>query len=93
MKRPISDETKMALLQEKLDTISGKLSKIEDSLETKYAQATELALVRLALAEMEKKFVSQDKFRPVSIIVYGACSLILTTVLGALVALVITRQA
>ena len=39
--------------------------------------------------KLEKNFVTKDQFGPVKAIVYGAASIILTTVFGALIALVI----
>lgn len=88
-----SQATEMALVKQELHQINGKLTTISSDLERKYAQQTELALVRIELSEMRKAYVTQDQFWPVKVIVYGAASLILTTVLGAIVALVITRPA
>lgn len=88
----VSQATQMALVKQELHQISGKLSSIENQLESKYAQQTELALVRIDISEARRSFVTQDQFWPVKVIVYAAVSIILTTVLGAIVALVVTRQ-
>lgn len=41
--------------------------------------------------KLEKKYVSQEEFKPVKSIVYGMVTLILTAVVGALIALVIQK--
>ena len=92
-RKTASHETELALVKQELNAISGKLKSIEQQLETRYAQATELALVRLEIAEMRRSSVTQDQYWPVKMLVFGAAAVILTSALGALLALVITRQA
>jgi hypothetical protein len=87
-----SQATETALIKQELHQINAKLSNISNDLEKKYAQQTELALVRLDIAEHRSVYVSQDQFWPVKVLVYGATALILTTVIGAIVALVVTRS-
>ncbi len=41
--------------------------------------------------KMEKDYVTQDEFKPVKNIVYGLVGLILTSVVGALIALVLKQ--
>ena len=89
--RPVSKETELALIKQKLDSISGKLTSLEQQLETKYAQAIELTAVRLSISELYKIMTPRDQFILVRNIVFGGCGIILTTVLGAIVALVVTR--
>lgn len=38
---------------------------------------------------LENKYVSQDQFRPVQLIAYGFASMVLTSVMGALIMLVL----
>lgn len=87
-----SHQTELALVKQKLDGITIKLSSIEQQLESKYAQATELSLVRQEISELRRNAVTHDQFWPVKILVFGATGIILTTVVGAIVALVLTRQ-
>lgn len=53
-----SRATEIALVKQALTNITSKLTSIEQQLETKYAQATELALARLANVETEKRLQS-----------------------------------
>ena len=41
--------------------------------------------------KMEKDYVTQDEFKPVKNIVYGVVGLLLTSVVGALIALVLKQ--
>lgn len=84
-----SQATQFALVKQKLDDVSLKLSSLEHSLETKYVQATELALIRIAMAELEKKMVTQDQFWPIKTLIYGAVGLVLTAIVVAIVGLVV----
>lgn len=43
------------------------------------------------LQRIEQGMVTQTEFRPVKAIVYGLCSLLLISVIGALVRLVVTK--
>ena len=43
-------------------------------------------------AKLENHYVTQDQFAPIAKIVYGMVSVILLTVLGAVIALVIIRK-
>lgn len=79
-----SRATEIALVKQALVNISSKLNSIEQQLETKYAQATELALVRLEISELRRSSVTQDQFGPIRMAVYGAIGLILT---GSLIAI------
>ena len=81
----------MALVKQELHQINGKLSNISSDLEKKYAQSTELALVRIEMAEMRKASVTQDQFWPIRTLVYGAVGIMLITLVGAIVGLVILK--
>lgn len=78
----ISQATQFALVKQKLDAVSDKLSSLENSLETKYAQQTELALVRIAIAALEVKMVTKEQFWPVRVLVFGAAGFMLLGLLG-----------
>jgi len=41
--------------------------------------------------KLEKKYVTAEEFKPVKIVVYGMVALILTTVMGALIGLIIIK--
>lgn len=84
-----SQATKYALIKQQLESVVSKLNSIEASLEIKYAQATELASLRLAMAEMEKKLVTKEAFWPVRVLVFGATGILLAAMLTALVGLVV----
>lgn len=86
-----SQATEMALVKQELHQINGKLTNISSDLEKKYAQSTELALVRIEIAELRKVAVSQDQFWPIRTLVYGATGIMLVAIVGALVGLVIIR--
>jgi len=51
----------------------------------------ELALLASQMRELETVMVTRSEFDPVKKVVYGAVALILTTVFGALIALVVMR--
>ncbi len=98
--RPKSHETELALFKQSLDNITSKLSSIEIQLETKYAQSTDLALVRVDIAsvrneisELRKTSVTQDQYWPVKVAVYGAIGLILSGAVGAILTLIYTKGA
>lgn len=89
--RPVSKETELALINAKLDMISGKVTSLENQLETKYAQAVELSAVRLQIVDIMRSMISKEQFILIRNIVLGGCGIVLATVLGAIVALVVTR--
>ena len=84
-----SQATEMALVKQELHQINGKLTTILSDLDRKYAQQTELALVRIELGELRRVAVTQDQHWPVKMLVFGYTSLLLVTVVGAIAALVI----
>jgi hypothetical protein len=94
-RKPIEDhsaETRHALLEQRLESMDRKLADLSEKLDTKYAQSTELALVRLELSEIRKACVTHDQFSPVKTIVYSAVGIILTGVVVALLTLVVVTK-
>ena len=57
-----SKETELALIKQQLENITAKLVSMEQQLETKYATAIDLGMIRLAIAEIQKSMVTQDQF-------------------------------
>lgn len=88
-----SQATEMALLKQELHQINAKLTTISSDLEKKYAQATEMALVRIEISELRKVAVTQDQYWPVKMLVFGFTSLLLVSVVGAILALVVRNPA
>ena len=94
--------TKLALMQSRIENISADVSEIKANLSAQYVPNHEMALIRLSVTELgikmneQKKLlehmVTVDQFFPVKVLVYGAAGLILTSVLGAVIALVITKE-
>ncbi len=80
----ISQATQFALVKQQLENVVTKLNAIESSLETKYVQATEMALLSIAIANLEKKMVTQDQFWPVKTLVYGAVAFGLIGILSTI---------
>jgi len=80
----ISQATQFALVKQQLENVVTKLNAIEYSLETKYVQATEMALLRIAIADLEKKMVTQDQFWPIKTLVYGAVAFGLIGILSTI---------
>ena len=62
-------------------------------MEQRTAQDVDIEYIKTKLASIERKlennYVSHDEFEPVKKLVYGLVTLILTAVIGALVALVL----
>ena len=98
MPEKIKGETTNAVLAQKLDsfkelvdtkfqTVERTLIRIENN-SSGYASTMELNNLKL---DIEKRYVTDDKFAPVRNVVYGLVGLILIAVVGAIVALVITR--
>ena len=93
--------TKLALMQSRIENISSDVMEIKANLAAQYVPNHEMALIRLSVTELgikmneQKKMlehmVTVDQFFPVKVLVYGAAGLILTSVLGAIIALVITK--
>lgn len=54
--------------------------------------ARDLSEIKGDLRMQFSNFVTQDQFKPIKTIVYGAVGVILMSFIGAVVALVITRQ-
>lgn len=68
----------------------------DDRSEDSYSRWKEDPITRLiySVRNMQRdaeKYVTKEEFRPVKILVYGLTGLILTTVMGALIARVITK--
>ncbi len=80
----ISQATQFALVKQQLENVVTKLNAIESSLETKYVQATEMALLSTAIANLEKKMVTQDQFWPIKTLVYGAVAFGLIGILSTI---------
>ncbi len=80
----ISQATQFALVKQQLENVVTKLNAIESSLETKYVQATEMALLSTAIANLEKKMVTQDQFWPIKTLVYGAVAFGLRGILSTI---------
>lgn len=83
-----SQATEMALVKQALKQITDTLAAIQASLETKYTQATETALLRLEISELRKSMVTQDQYWPVKVLVLGASGIILTGALGSILTLI-----
>ena len=76
-------------LQDRLNKVEWEVDAIKQSqlLDIK----TSLVEIREEMKEDKKGLVSKTEFAPVKIIVYGLVGTILTSVLGALLALIITK--
>ena len=86
-----TEETKSALLQRDVDTIKSDVKSIKDSLLTQYVQSVEMKAVQIAIAKLEITSVTQEQFKPVRVIVYGMVGLILTSVVGAMLTVVLVK--
>ena len=77
-------------LQDRLNKVEWEVDAIKQSqlLDIK----TSLGEIREEMKEDKKDMVSKTEFAPVKIIVYGLVGTILTSVLGALLALIITKM-
>ena len=69
---------------------------MKDSLQTQVAVLTQATMdiksdVIEIKAKLDSRYVSKDEFEPIKKLVYGVVGLILTTVIGALLALVVFR--
>jgi hypothetical protein len=92
---PVSQETRDALLDTELKYIGARLANVEKSISQISTDAKAYAVIQFdvaALQEKVKNCVTRDQFSPIRNIVYGAVAVILTTVLGAIIALVVTRS-
>ena len=69
---------------------------MKDSLQTQVAVLTQATMdiksdVTEIKTKLDSRYVSKDEFEPIKKLVYGVVGLILTTVIGALLALVVFR--
>lgn len=60
--------------------------------ERQRAENERLDAIDIKLAALDSKYVSQVEFWPVKVIVYGGAGLVLTAVIGALVAMVVINR-
>ena len=79
--RPISNSMRIDMVEHRINTMEVALT---NQLTALNGQVNHL----IGLAE---KYVTQDRFKPVQLIVYGLVALMLTSVIGALLARVIVK--
>lgn len=94
------DETLLARLDERTKSIQTGLEKINADIRsnnettTKKIENLELAISRRMEnieREIKEEYVKKEQFTPIQKIVYGVVAIILSTVLGSLVALVVYK--
>ena len=82
MDKDNNQDKKILVLETNYKSMSEKIDDLKKSVDTGFNELKkEFKCIR---AENEKKFVSQEKFEPIRIIVYGMVGLILITVFGYL---------
>lgn len=89
-RKPISNETEMALINQKLDAVLKKTTEIEAELKSQAIDVSAIALIRLELANVRLTMVTQDQYWPVKMAVYGFIGMILTGAIGSILALIYT---
>ncbi len=87
MERDHEQDNKIIVLETNYKTMSEKIDDLKSSVEKGFSELkNEFKCIR---AENEKKFVSNERFEPVKILVYGTAGILLTAIMLGLTTLVI----
>jgi len=77
-----STEVQLALHQAQIDNIGASIDKLSKHIDARFDKQDGL---------ITGGYVTKEEFRPVKRLVYGACAILLTAVLSAMVAMVIVK--
>ena len=80
-----STATKIAIMATNIANMGKDITELKSDIKS------DVADLKQRIDNMGNRYVSQDEFKPVRSIVYGLVGIILTTVIGALISLVLLK--
>ena len=90
--KPAPLPVEISYIRRDLDTISKSIEEIKHDIKSQYVPRYELNTLTEDFHAFRRSSVTQDQFWPVKVIVYGFVGLILTSVLFAVLAIVIVSR-
>ena len=88
IKESKESQESLVIIQYKLDSINEHIANIESDMKTKFATSGEVMQLRREFNELVLRSVTSDQFAPIKTVVYGFIGLVLTGVVGSLLALI-----